>query len=84
MEALDCCAVKRRRIISDCKTSGRIESLFEQPPFSNLVFTPLSDAITTWECSQEASTRRCTSKINVMATVVNWGTLKQTKGKLYF
>ena len=75
----DCCAVKRRRIVTDedYKASDGLQSFFGQPPFSNLVFTPLSDAITTWERSEEAKTRR---KINVLTTVVTWGPLKQTKG----
>ena len=50
------------------------------PPFSNLIFSPLSDAMSSFESSQDAKTRRCSSKINVTATVVKWGILKQTKG----
>ena len=51
-----------------------------QPPYSNWVFMPLSDAITAWESSEEVKTCNYSSKINVLATVVKWGTEKQSKG----
>ena len=80
---IDCCDVKRRRINpheaekvlgrSDC-FSGHL------PSFSDLVFTPLSAAIDAWECTKPINTRQHSSKINILASVVKWGILKETKG----
>ena len=81
--SIDGCAGKRKRsfIHEDCKALNGLESLFGKPPFSNLVFVPLSDAISTWECSENTSRRNRSSNINLFATVVKWGALKETKGK---
>ena len=81
--SIDGCAGKRKRcfIHEDYKALNGLESLFGKPPFSNLVFVPLSDAISTWKCSEDINRRDCSSKINLFATVVKWGALKQTKGK---
>ena len=81
--SIDGCAWKRKRsfIHEDCKALNGLESSYGQPSFSNLVFVPLSDAISTWECSENISRRNRSSNINLFATVVNWGALKETKGK---
>ena len=81
--SIDGCAGKRKQsfIHEDCKALNKLGSLFGKPPFSNLVFVPLSDAISTWECSENISRRNRSSNINLFATVVNWGALKETKGK---
>ena len=81
--SIDGCAWKRKRsfIHEDCKALNGLESSYGQPSFSNLVFVPLSDAISTWECSENISRRNRSSNINLFATVVKWGALKETKGK---
>ena len=79
-ESICCRDLKRRRIAThEAGTSSGIcvGSVRRSPQFCDLVFTPLSAAIDAWEA---VNTRHHSLKFNILASVVKWGKLKQTKG----
>ena len=69
---------------ADVERSASLSSCFGQPPYSNFVFTSLSGAVDVWEAAGEARIRNALPKVNIVASVVEWGVPKQTKGRITF
>ena len=82
------CGLKRSRVSSQEATAAApdLKSLtsrshrLDQSKFSDLVFTPLSDAIRVWEDTRDEQVRNHLSKFNILATVKKWSQPKPTKG----
>jgi hypothetical protein len=80
-----CCGVKRSQVLKedtlafDMKRMRRETHFIRKSEFSDLVFTPLSDAITQWKETGDPKARNDLF-FNILATVGKWSKPKESKG----